>query len=88
MDDASIPRTDRELLLKLNTEIGNLSRAIDGLGNKLVDIEEKRIGGLDKRVLALENWKQQITGAWRLVLVIWSVVTALGLIGLVKSYIK
>lgn len=88
MEDAATPKTDRELLLKLNLEIENLSKSIDNLGNKLVDIEEKRIGGLEKRFVVIENWKQQITGAWRLVLVIWSIVTALGLIGLVKSYIK
>lgn len=78
MANASEPQTDRELLLKLNGEIENLARAIDSLGDKLVEIEEKRIGGLEERVLIVEKWKEQISGGWKLAIAIWAVLTIIG----------
>ena len=55
MTDASTPQNDRELLLKLNNEIQNLSISINGLAEAFKKLDEFKIGGLEKRVETLEG---------------------------------
>lgn len=83
--DASIPQTDRELLLKLNGEIENLSKSIHEFNNTLRDIEDKKIAALDKRLKDLEDWKGQILGGWKMATVIWIIITG-GIVAFVKSF--
>lgn len=73
---ASDPQTDRELLLKLNGEIENLSKAINEFGRTLRDLEERRIGGLETRIEALETVWFKFQGGWKLAVVIWAIMTA------------
>jgi len=79
--DASQPQNDRELLLKLSSDFSKLSESINTLSTTLQRIEEKRIGGLEIRVDKIEKVWQQVSGAWKFALVIWSVLTAGGLVG-------
>lgn len=76
MTKASDPKTDRELLLKLNGEIENLARAIYQFGQTLKDLEEKRIVDLEKRLIKIENKIEQIKGGWKLLVVLWTVLGA------------
>lgn len=84
MESAAEPKNDRELLLKLNGNVEMLAKSIDNFSVTLKDLEEKKIGSLEARLEAIENKWTQITGGWKLVLAIWAVLTAVGLIGLVK----
>ena len=79
--DASIPKTDRELLLKLNGEIKNLAESIYNFGEVLKTFEEKRIVAVEKRLDKIEGVWQQVSGAWKLGIILWSILTAGGLIG-------
>lgn len=82
--DASIPQNDRELLLKLNSEIKNLSHSIIIFSETLEKIEVQRIGGIEKRVEVLEDVWSQLKGGWKFALVIWTLVSATGVIGIIK----
>lgn len=73
---AAAPKTDRELLLKLNGEIQNLAKAIHEFGVTLKDLEEKRISDLEKRLIKIENKIEQIKGGWKLLVVLWVVLGA------------
>jgi hypothetical protein len=81
MTDASVPQNDRELLLKLSNDFNVLSDSIKDLSTTLRRIEEKRIGGLEVRLDKIERVWQQVSGAWKFALVLWSILTAGGLVG-------
>jgi hypothetical protein len=85
--DASVPQTDRELLLKLNGEIEKLAFSITNFSQTLKEIEEKKIAGLDVRISAIEKVWTQFSGAWKFVLFIWTILTATGIVGLVRYFI-
>jgi hypothetical protein len=82
--DASIPQNDRELLLTLNSEIKKLSSSIIAFSQTLEKIEVQRIGGLEKRVETLEDVWTQMKGGWKFALVVWTLVSATGVIGIIK----
>lgn len=88
MEDARMPKTDREWTIKLSGQIENLTHSIDELGNKLVDIEKNKIAALDRRILEVEKVWTQISGGWKLALVVWAVLSATGIVGLVKWVVK
>lgn len=83
---AAEPKTDRELLLQLNGNVRNLADSIEKFSESLEKIEVEKIQALDKRIGSLEKVWLQISGAWRFVLVMWSILTATGLIGLLKWF--
>lgn len=78
MTKASDPKTDRELLLKLNGEIENLAKAIYQFGVTLKELEEKRISDLEKRLIKIENNIEQIRGGWKILVVLWVILGAAG----------
>ena len=82
--DATQPQTDRELLLKLNGEIENLSKSIINFSNTLRDIEEKKIAILERRLDEFEKWRSQISGGWKVLVIIWIIVTAIGFGAIIK----
>lgn len=82
--DASIPQNDRELLLTLNSEIKKLSSSIIAFSQTLEKIEVQRIGGIEKRVETLEDVWTQMKGGWKFALVVWTLVSATGVIGIIK----
>lgn len=82
--DASIPQNDRELLLTLNSEIKKLSSSIIAFSQTLEKIEVQRIGGLEKRVETLEDVWTQMKGGWKFALVVGTLVSATGVIGIIK----
>jgi len=88
MGNAADPKTDRELLLKLNGEIEKLAMSISEFSQTLKFIEEKKIAGLEERVKKIEGLWSQISGGWKLALVIWSIITAAGLFGIFKQFFK
>ncbi len=84
MGGAAEPKTDRELLLQLNGNVQNLAVAIEKFSEALEKIEVEKIQAQDKRIAALEKVWLQMNGAWKFILVVWSILTATGVIGLVK----
>jgi len=87
MRDAATPQNDRELLLKLNSEIERLASSISDFSKTLQNIEEKKIAGLDERLKKVEYVWQQVAGGWKLALVIWSIITAAGLFGIFRQFV-
>jgi len=86
--DATQPQNDRELLLKLNGNVETLANSINRFGETLKELEENRIGSLDLRMKNLEDKWTQVTGGWKLIGVIWAILTAAGVVGLVKTFFK
>lgn len=80
---AAEPKTDRELLLQLNGDIKNLTHSVEKLTEVLTVIEEKKIGSIDRRLEAIEKWKTELGGAWKLAIIIYTVTTG-AIVGLVK----
>lgn len=83
---AAEPKTDRELLLKLDGEIGRLAEAVSSLVKSLEDMEEKRISVIDERLKKMENVWAQVSGGWKFAMVLWFIISATGIIGLVKWF--
>lgn len=86
--NAALPKTDREWLIQLNENVKELTISISEFGQIIKDLEEKKIGALDKRLTKVENIWQQISGAWKLVLVLWAILTASGIIGGIISLVN
>lgn len=84
MENAATPQNDRELLLKLNGNVEILAKSIDNFSVTLKDLEERKIGSLESGIEAMENKWVQVTGGWKLVLAIWALITAIGLVAIVK----
>jgi hypothetical protein len=83
--NAAEPKTDRELLLKLDSQIEKLSESIDRFGETLKNIEEKKIAGLEKRITELEKWQQMANGGWKTFTIVSAIIAA---VALVKSFFK
>ncbi len=86
------PKTDRELLLQLNSDVksmkGEFSGSIERLNDtieKFADtikvIEEKKLVAIQKEVDELKSWRQEIKGGYKLAMILGGVVAfVLGLI--------
>jgi|GEM_PF-2293124 len=57
MDRADIPKTDRELLLQIHSDLGHLNQKIVGVGGICETVQNH-----DNRICALENWRWYIFG--------------------------
>ncbi len=88
MAGAKDPQTDRELLMRLDERLDNLSQSIDRFSGVLKDFEEKKITSLEVRVEAIEDWRLKIAGGWWIMVVIWTVFSAGGIIALIKFFFK
>lgn len=77
------PKTDRELIISLSGQIENLAHSIDEFGNKLLKLEEGKVAEHDKRLLKIENRNLRQDGAIRLVAIIWSVLTGIGIVAII-----
>ena len=83
--NAALPQNDRELLLEVSGNMNKLADAMDGLAKAIGTIESKRIEPLEKKVDELQAWKDQFSGAYKLVLIFVSIGT---IISLLKIFIK
>lgn len=88
MENAKDPQTDREFLLQLDQQINNLSKSIDRFTDMLRNLEEKKIAALEKRVQDIESWRLQIMGGWRLMVVLWTILSLGGIAAVVKYFIR
>ena len=83
--NAALPKNDRELLLTVSSKMERLAQSMDGLNQTLGAIELKRIEPLEKKVDELQAWKDQFSGAYKLVLILVTVGT---IISLLKAFFK
>lgn len=88
MENMTDPQSEREWLIRLSGQIDNLTRSIDGLGDKMVDIERTQIAALRKEIENLKVWKQQISGGWKAIVAVWVIITAIGLGAIIKLFSK
>jgi len=82
---AADPQTDRELLLQLNGDLRGLREGVERLNEILIDMRDKDIKILQDKVSAFEKWKSEISGGWKLAIVIWTVITG-GIVAAVKAF--
>jgi hypothetical protein len=64
-------------MIKLSGQIEKLSETIEAFGDKLIDIEEKKLTALELRIGEIESWKQQIMGGWKFAVAAWLVASAI-----------
>jgi len=69
--------TDREFMIKLESKLDRLSEAIERLGVGLSDLEGRKISAIQEDIADLKNWKAQISGGWKLAVVLWVILTVL-----------
>lgn len=79
--------TDREFMIKLEGKLDRLSEAIERLGDGLSTLETQKIAAIQEDIADLKNWKAQISGGWKLAVVLWIVFTFLGGLA-VKNFLK
>lgn len=93
------PETDRELLLQLNSDVRNMKnefsnsmdRLIETVGRferALVHLEDGKINSVIKKQEGFDDWKQQISGGWKVVVIIWIIITTIGVGAIVKLFDK
>ena len=83
---ANEPQTDREFLIKLDGQLENLAQSIDRFSKTLQELEEKKLAALDARLESLENWRFQVIGGWKLMAVIWTIASGIGIIAGIKYF--
>jgi hypothetical protein len=54
----------------------------------LRNLEEKKIAAIEKRVQDIESWRLQIMGGWRLMVVLWTILSIGGIGALIKYFIR
>ncbi len=80
------PQTDREFLIRLDGQLNNLAESIDRFSNMLKTLEEKKITAIEQRLGSLEDWRFQIMGGWRVMVIIWTIASGIGIIAGVKYF--
>ena len=88
MADAAQPQSDRELLLKLNGNVEVLAKAIEHFSETLKYLDEKKLAAFDDRLVTVENWKLQIAAGWKLMVVLWTIASGVGIIAGIKYFFK
>jgi len=78
--DASVPQTDREFLIQLAGHMDKLSGSIDNLSEVVINQEVRRIAPIEDKVTKLEKWKAEMSGIWKTVIAISSILSILSLI--------
>lgn len=86
--DASQPQTDRELLLKLNGNVEVLAQAIEHFSMTLKEIDEKKLAAFENRLSAVEDWRLQLAGGWRIMVIIWTLFSAGGVAAMIKYFLR
>jgi len=84
---ANEPQTDREFLIKLDGQLENLAQSIDRFSRTLKELEEKKITALDVRLESLENWRFQVIGGWKLMAILWTIASAMGIVAGIKYFV-
>jgi hypothetical protein len=77
------PVTEREVLIRLDSNVGQLKESIDRLSNTFKNFEETKIKDIDVRLTKIENWKSEFSGAYKVGIIIALV---LGIISTVKTF--
>jgi len=81
MSNAGEPQNDREFLISLKGEFRRLSDTMDRLVKAVEYLEEKKMSEFDKRLELIEDWKQEIAGSWKTIVVICTTIaTAIAII--------
>lgn len=86
--NAADPQSDRELLLQLNGQIERLAETIRRLDKTLQEIEDKKLVGLENKIIDIKEWQKEISGFWKGIAAVSVIAAVLGLAALVKSFLK
>lgn len=62
--------TDREIMIQLDGNIKQLKDAIEKFAKSLENLEETKIKDLEARVLKLEKWKSEWSGAYKIIAIV------------------
>ena len=85
MSEETVPITEGERYIYIVGKIGRLTDAIEGLTKEMQQQEMKRIEPLEVRMTIIEKWKNEFSGAYKLVLMLVTVGT---IISLLKAFLK
>ena len=75
--------TDREVLIKLDSNVEQLKQSIDRLSNTFQNFEETKIKDIDIRVREMETWKSEFSGAYKVAIISALI---LGIISTIKNF--
>lgn len=89
MQDAATPQTDRELLLSLDQKFESFVektddrqertvKALEALVSRFEKFEETKFNALSTRVSKIEEWKQKMDGGWKVLIIVATVLSAIG----------
>lgn len=77
------PVTDREVLIRLDSNVQQLSDSINRLGDTLEKLEETKIKDHEQRLTLMEKWRNEFSGAYKAGLIISLL---LGIYSAVKNF--
>jgi hypothetical protein len=79
MAGAAEPQTDRELLLQINAEVKSLktglTASVERLNDILSDMKETEIKELNRKINELQQWRSELSGGWKIAMIVWTLVT-------------
>lgn len=82
MTSAAEPKTDRELLIMVASEVKGLREAVQELNATFTKFEEVRVQNLDERLTKVESIIHKAEGGWRVIAIIGAVLFSVVSLGL------
>lgn len=61
------PVTEREILIRLDSNVSQLSDTIERFAKALEKLEETKIKDHEERLTVIENWRSEFSGAYKIV---------------------
>lgn len=80
MDGADKPKSQREWMIRLNSNIERLSDIVTDLKDAVKDLETKKIASLETRMSEHEKWKNQMDGIWKAVIAFGALISIASMI--------
>ena len=79
------PITDREIMLKLDSNVSQLKDSIERFAAALEKLEETKIKDHDDRITKIEKWMSEWSGAYKIIAM---AALLMGIFNLIKPYLK
>jgi len=79
------PITDREIMIRLDSNVSQLRDTIERFAEALEKLEDTKIKDHNERILKLEKWVSEWSGAYKVMAII---ALALGIFNALKSFIR
>jgi len=79
------PTTDREIMIRLDSNVAQLRDSIERFAIALEKLEETKIKDHEARIMKIEKWQSEWAGAYKILII---AALALSFLATVKAFVK